>query len=171
MGKNVLNLDEVRIEERPVFFQPRGEAVQRFASRSGAVGARVGAKQLGYNITVVPPGMRAFPKHNHHANEEMFFILDGSGELRMGGDITPLRSGDFIACPAGGPELAHQIVNTGATDLRYLAVSTMIYPEVVEYPDSGKLAAMSRQPQADGSLRVLRHVSRETLGLDYWEGE
>ena len=171
MNKHVLNLDQVQIEERAPFFQPQGEAAQRFASRSGAVGTRIGARLLGYNITVVPPGMRAFPLHNHHANEEMFFILSGSGELRMGGETSPLRAGDFIACPPGGPEVAHQIVNTGSGELRYLAVSTMHVPEVVEYPDSGKIALVSRQSRPDGTQRVLRHVSRESAGLDYWDGE
>jgi uncharacterized cupin superfamily protein len=171
MSRHVLNLDQVQIEERPVFFQPRGPAAERFASRSGAIGARIGARLLGYNITVVPPGMRAFPKHNHHANEEMFFILSGSGELRMGGEASPLRAGDFIACPPGGQDLSHQIINTGTEELRYLAVSTMIYPEAVEYPDSGKVAVMSRQPQPDGTLRVMRHVTREAQAVDYWDGE
>lgn len=171
MARHVLNLDEVQIEERAAFFQPSGEAAQRFASKSGAIGARIGAKLLGYNITVVPPGKRAFPKHAHHANEEMFFILSGSGELRHGDETSPLRAGDFIACPPGGPEVAHQILNTGTEELRYLAVSTMIYPEAVEYPDSGKVGVMSRQTRSDGTLRVLRHITREGDAVDYWDGE
>mgnify|MGYP003548000584 FL=1 len=55
--------------------------------------------------------------------------------------------------------------------MRYLAVSTMIVPETVEYPDSKKIAAFSRQLQPDGSLRVLRQISREGQGVDYWDGE
>src|SRR6187551_3707032 len=153
----VINLDEVSIEERAPFFQPTGTATERFGSRSGAVGARIGARMLGYNITAVAPGKRAFPLHNHHANEEMFFILQGSGELRVGEERWTIRQGDFIAAPPGGPEGAHQIINTGSDELRYLAVSTMIYPEVVEYPDSRKLGMMSRQTAPDGSPRVTRH--------------
>lgn len=170
-SRPVLNLDEVLIEERPAFLQPPGPVAERFASRVGVVGARIGARLLGYNITVVPPGRRAFPLHNHHANEEMFLILQGHGELRIGGQTHPLRPGDFIACPPGGPEHAHQIVNTGEQEMRYLAVSTLITPETVEYPDSGKIATYSRQPQPDGSLRVVRHVTRTTSAVDYWDGE
>jgi uncharacterized cupin superfamily protein len=120
---------------------------------------------------VVPPGRRAFPLHNHHANEEMFFILEGKGELRVGEERHSIRKGDFIANPPGGPEVAHQIINTGDVELRYLAVSTMNTPEIVEYPDSGKLAMISRQPQTDGPLRLLRHVTREGDAVDYWDGE
>ena len=82
--KPVINLDEVTIDERPAFFQPPASVAGRFGSRSGMVGARIGARLLGYNITVVAPGKRAFPLHNHHANEEMFYILQGTGELRIG---------------------------------------------------------------------------------------
>lgn len=171
LNRPVINLDEVVVEERPPFFAPRGPAVERFACRVGAISSRIGARLLGYNITVVPPGKRAFPFHNHHANEEMFYILQGTGELRVGSERYSLRPGDIIANPPGGPEAAHQIINTGSEEMRYLAVSTMNYPETVEYPDSGKLALISRQQAPDGSLRVVRHVARPGDSVDYWEGE
>jgi uncharacterized cupin superfamily protein len=101
----------------------------------------------------------------------MFYILQGNGELRIGDEHYSIRAGDFIANPSGGPETAHQIINTGSEEMRYLAVSTMIVPETVEYPDSKKVATYSRQAQADGSLRVLRQISREGQSLDYWDGE
>ena len=169
--KPVINLDEVTLEERAAFFQPPGSVADRFGSRSGMVGARIGARLLGYNITAVAPGKRAFPLHSHHANEEMFYILQGTGELRIGDERYSLRAGDFIASPPGGPDTAHQILNTGSEEMRYLAVSTMITPETVEYPDSKKIATYSRLPQPDGSLRVLRQISREGQSVDYWDGE
>jgi uncharacterized cupin superfamily protein len=171
MSKCVLNIGEVQFEDWPPMFQPKGEAATRFASRMAQVGAKIGAQLLGYNITAVPPGKRAFPLHNHHANEEMFFILSGSGELRIADERITLRPGDFIASPPGGPETAHQIINTGSEELRYLAVSTLLTPEIVEYPDSGKFGTILRRKLPDGSVRVLRHVDREGTGLDYWEGE
>jgi uncharacterized cupin superfamily protein len=171
MSKHIVNIDDIAIEDRLPMFQPKGDAVQRFGSKSGSISARVGARMLGYNITAVPPGKRAFPLHNHHANEEMFFILQGEGELRIGSEKHLIRKGDFIASPPGGPELAHQIMNTGSEELRYLAVSTMVMPETVEYPDSGKVATYSRQAQPDGSQRVVRHIGRVEGGVDYWDGE
>jgi uncharacterized cupin superfamily protein len=171
MSKCVVNVDEITLDEAPPMFRPTGDAAQRFASRMAPVGSRIGAQMLGYNITAVPPGKRAFPLHNHHANEEMFFILTGTGELRIGAERHPLRAGDFIASPPGGPETAHQIINTGSEELRYLAVSTQLTPEIVEYPDSGKFGTILRRKLPDGSVRVLRHVDREGTSLDYWEGE
>ncbi len=169
--KPILNIDEVQVGDRPQAFQAHGAALDRFSSRSGMIGGRIGAQKLGYNITAVPPGKRAFPLHNHHANEEMFFILQGSGELRVGDERHTLRVGDFIASPAGGPESAHQIINTGSEELRYLDVSTLIVPETVEYPDSGKIALMSWQTAPDGTVRMVRHVSRADASVDYWDGE
>ena len=49
----------------------------------------------------------------------MFFVLHGSGEVRIGEARYPIRAGDIIACPAGGKETAHQIINTGNEELRY----------------------------------------------------
>ncbi len=145
-----------------------------FAAKIGAIGMKIGAQKLGYNVTVVPPGKRAFPRHSHRANEEMFFILDGSGELRVGSETHPLRGGDVIACPPGGPETAHQIVNTSDAELRYLSVSTMISPEIAEYPDSGKVGMFHYlPPDANGAPQRMRYVieNQQTDMDDYWKGE
>lgn len=133
---------------------------------------QVGAKKLGYNVTAVPPGKRAFPFHNHQVNEEMFFVLAGSGEVRIGAETFPIRKGDIIACPAGGLDTAHQIVNTGSEELRYLAVSTQQSPEVAEYPDTGRFGVLAElAPDVGGTPRMLMFVGREVHSLNYWEGE
>jgi len=138
----------------------------------GMVAPRIGAQKLGYNITEVPPGKRAFPFHHHHVNEELFFILEGSGEVRIGSDTYPIRTGDFIACPPGGVELAHQIINSGSVPLRYLAVSTKLSPEIAEYPDSGKFGILAEFPaSADGRPQTFRYVNRAGNQVDYWDGE
>lgn len=144
----------------------------KFGARIGLIGPRVGAQKLGYNVTVYPPGKRGFPFHNHRANEEMVFVLEGEGEVRIGAERHPIRAGDFVALPPGGPELAHQIVNTSDADLKVLAVSTKISPELVEYPDSGKFGILADLGTgADGKPRQFRYVGRESGSLDYWEGE
>ena len=168
----ILNIADVELQPRPPAFAASGDAARRFDARMGMVGARIGAKLLGYNITAVPPGKRAFPLHNHMVNEEMFFILEGSGELRLGDATHPIRSGDIIACPPGGPETAHQIINTGDTELRYLAVGTNEAPDICEYPDSRKyLVFDDNLRDASGTPRKFRVLGRETESLDYWDGE
>jgi uncharacterized cupin superfamily protein len=171
MTKPIINLADVELLPRPPAFAVTGPAAERYDARMGLVGARIGAQKLGYNITAVPPGKRAFPFHSHRANEEMFFILQGTGELRIGSDTHAIRPGDFIACPPGGSESAHQIINTGSEELRYLAVSTRITPELCEYPDSGKFGVIAEFTNADGRPDAFRYVGREDLAADYWEGE
>ena len=171
----ILNIDELEYRPwghghgRPDETKP-GEAYQ---ARLGDIARRIGAQKLGYNLTVLPPGKRAFPFHNHRVNEEMFFVLEGKGEIRIGAARYAIRQGDVIACPAGGPETAHQIINTAADgDLKYLAVSTRQTPEICDYPDSDKFAVYAElQPAGDGKPQQFRFVSRGGESLDYWEGE
>jgi uncharacterized cupin superfamily protein len=172
MPNPILNIADVELSPRPAAFAPSGTAAERFDARMGFIGPRVGAQKLGYNITAVPPGKRAFPFHNHHANEEMFFVLSGTGEVRIGQQTYPIRSGDVIACPAGGTETAHQIINSGTEELRYLAVSTKLSPEIGEYPDSGKFGVLGELGASpDGKPRGFRFIGREADSLDYWQGE
>ncbi len=97
----------------------------------------------------------------------MFLILDGEGELRFGDARYPLKAHDVIACPVGGPELAHQIINTGTRDLRYLALSTMATVEVCEYPDSGKVSVLVDRRAPHG----LRKIFRAEQTVDYYDRE
>jgi len=162
----ILNIDAVEFRS--------WEHGERFAGKRGDLGRRLGAGKLGYNLTVIPPGKRAYPFHCHRVNEEMFFVLAGQGALRIGGETHAIRPGDVIACPAGGAETAHQIINTaGDAELRLLAVSTNIYPEICEYPDSRKFGIYAEFPKgADGKRENLRFIERNQAGeKEYWEGE
>lgn len=126
-----------------------------FAVRMAQLAAGLGARDLGANLTRVPPGKAAFPFHHHYANEEHFYIVRGTGVLRAGADTWPVKPGDYIVNPAGGPEHAHQLVNTGTEELMYLALSTLRYPEVVGYPDSAKTGVRVAGPGQPGPGRFL----------------
>ena len=160
----ILNLDDVQ-------YRATGQG-EKFAAQVGDVGGKLGATKLGYNICVVPPGKRAWPRHNHTVNEEMFFIIEGKGEVVIGDDRYPIRKGDFIASPPGGAATAHQIVNTSDAELKYLALSTRLIPDLIEYPDSGKFGTANFVPDAAGVPRLKRFIMRaEATEKDYWEGE
>lgn len=146
-----------------------GEA---FVARLAQIGPQIGARALGVMLTVVPPGKRAFPFHAHYANEEMFFILEGAGEYRIGDERHRVRAGDILAAPAGDAATAHQIINTSDAELRYLAFSTKIQPEAVEYPDSEKFLVIAGMDASGhpGSAK-LRFLGRAEASLDYYDGE
>lgn len=172
MPKPILNISEATFEANSPMFAPTGSVAERFEAKTATVGARIGAQLLGYNITAVAPGKRAWPFHNHPAKEEMFFVLQGIGAVRIGETTYAIHAGDFIACPAGGKETAHQIINTGTEELRYLAVSIESSLEMAEYPDSGKFAVKAEFGVApDG--KPLRHifVGRTDQLVNFWDGE
>lgn len=158
--KPLTNLDEIS-----VFDDVEDNGI--YTSKRALFSAAIGARQLGYNLTVVPPGKVQCPFHVHRAEEEMFLILEGEGELRFGDKRYPIRKHDVIACPAGGPEVAHQIINTGKTDLRYLALSTLADVEVCEYPDSGKVGVSAGRRGGKG----LHKLFRAEASVDYYDRE
>ena len=135
------------------------------------IGKPLGARKLGYRIVVLPPGKVAWPAHAHLVNEEMFFIIEGSGQLRLGKEIWPLVAGDVVAVPPG-PDTAHQIVNNSDAELKYLCVSTMEEPDIVMMPDSGKINIMAGSPPGgDKSARTLSACLPLNATVDYWDGE
>jgi uncharacterized cupin superfamily protein len=135
------------------------------------VGSALGSRKLGFNVTVLQPGKRAFPFHAHYANEELFFVLEGKGRIRIGKAVHKIQEGDFISLLPGRGS-AHQIVNDSKAPLRYLAVSTMETPEVAEYPDSGKLGVFAGAPAGRRPMKgSIRHFGCLSDGVDYWHGE
>ena len=143
----------------------------RFQAKIGSFGRAIGSSGIGCMLHVVPPGKRAFPYHNHHGIHELFVVLEGMGQYRFGEETYPVRAGDVLAAPAGGSEAAHQLINTGDTDLKYLGISTSVATEVVEYPDSGKFAVTSRFDRSNPAAGGVRFVGRKETSIDYWDGE
>jgi uncharacterized cupin superfamily protein len=117
-------------------------------------------------LNVVPPGKRACPYHLHHAQEEMFVILEGSGTLRVADEMLPVKAGDVIVIPPGR-EYPHQLINTSSQPMKYLAIGTTDEPEICEYPDSGKYLA----EVGVATEHPFGAIGRAGSSIDYWDGE
>ena len=139
----------------------------RFGSEDRDLTEHVRARKLDVTLTRLAPGQVSCPYHFHHAEEELFYVLEGTGRLRYGGEERRVGAGDVIGCPTG-PEGAHQLVNDGDAPLIYLAVSTVEPWEICEYPDSDKVLAIAAA--ADGT-RAYRAVFPRSAKVDYWHGE
>lgn len=158
--KTVINIDDVPLVDR-------GNGKQ-FAVKWGRVGRLVGLNGLGCAVHIVPPGKKAFPFHRHHVQDELFFVLSGEGEYRFGEKIIPVRRGDIVAAPAGTQ--AHQLINTGFDDLRYLGISTVCGVDVVDYPDSTKIAVAAGVKNAE--FKTATYVALGRIApADYYDGE
>jgi len=144
-----------------------GTRDERYGSRYAALGALLGLTHLGVSYDIIAPGHRICPFHNHHANDEFYVVLEGRGTYRTAHGEYPVAPGDVIGAPAGGRDTAHQIINTGTTDLRVLVMSSMREPDVCEYPDSDKFAVMTG-PRGE---RGFHHIGRRGDAADYYEGE
>lgn len=159
MPKPFINLDEVEFTD----IEDNGY----FTSRRAQFSAGIGARKLGYNLTVLPPGKAQCPFHSHRGEEEMFMILEGEGELRFGGQRYPIRRHDVIACPTGGADVAHQIINTGNTEMRYLALSNLADIDVCEYPDSDKVVICADEPDTPRLWKMFRAETE----VEYYDRE
>lgn len=69
---------------------------------------------LGY--VVLDPNGGQVPWHNHE-QEEIYFVIEGSGQMCVGDEITELHGGQMVHIPS----LAfHQLTNTGDEPLRMM---------------------------------------------------
>lgn len=165
MTKPVLNVAEA------ASFPNQPEGSTKFGSVMAPMGNAIGAKNLGAMYMQVEPGKRAFPFHCHHGNEEMFVILEGTGTYRFADLEYPIRAGDVCAAPSGGRETAHQIINSGDVTLKYLSISTSNDPDICEYPDSGKYAAIAVGEGREFQNSLLKVIGRKANSLGYFDGE
>jgi uncharacterized cupin superfamily protein len=170
MGKrhaNVVNVEDIAADE-----QGQGG----FGSRRRRLSPDAGGRALGCSHFELLPGQTAFPFHWHSSQEESIFILEGSGQMRVGKDTVDVRAGDYIGLPPG-PDMAHALTNNGSAPLRYLCFSATATPvslDIVAYPDSKKVAyACGVDPVKGfrGGAWLLKIVDDKLPTLGYYDGE
>jgi uncharacterized cupin superfamily protein len=152
---DVVNLDTQEWE--------RTEEREGWRSKDAWIGARLEAELIGGSLYELEPGNKLWPYHTHHANEEWLIVVRGRPTLRTHEGEQELREGDVV-CFRRGKTGFHQVLNGTDSPIRVLMLSTLIAPDIVEYPDSGKVGARSVAGE-----RIL--LSRPGPELDYWEGE
>lgn len=72
---------------------------------------------------LLPPGA-AVGLHYHLETEELYYILEGAGEMIIGAETQAVGSGDCILIPRGE---VHAIRNTGERTMRLLLVCGPAY--------------------------------------------
>jgi uncharacterized cupin superfamily protein len=122
---NVVALDGVETDPFPGSRQVR------------ALGRAAGSEKAGLNHIVLPPGQSGAPPHCHALEEEFFYVLEGSGTLRLGEHPHPLRVGDVVARPPS-TGVPHFLV-AGDSGLTYLVYGTRDPGDSVFYTETGKV--------------------------------
>jgi uncharacterized cupin superfamily protein len=129
-------------------------------------------RQLGGTLSAavweLDPGATQSPYHFHHGGEELLIVLRGTPTLRGPDGERQLAEGEVVHFPRG-PEGAHQLSNGTQEPVRYVIAAALPTPEIVEYPDSGKIASMARTETTAGG--PLFTVNRLADAVDYFDGE
>jgi uncharacterized cupin superfamily protein len=139
------------------------EEREGWRSKAASIGARLNAELIGGGLYELEPANTLWPYHTHHANEEWLLVVRGRPTLRSPEGERELAEGDVV-CFRRGKDGFHQVSNRTDSPVRVLMISTLIMPEIVEYPDSGKLGARSAAGE-----RIM--LARPGPTLDYWDGE
>ncbi len=151
---NIVNVDDVEAVERET------ETIGRQIRDLGRV---AGSSRTGLRFSEIRPGKLGSPPHCHSAEEEIFVVLEGDGQLllweREGGVAEhAVRTGSVVTrLPGTGVAHAFRGGDSGMTLLMY---GTRDPGDLCFYPRSGKVM-----------FRGLGLVTRVGERLDYWEGE
>jgi mannose-6-phosphate isomerase-like protein (cupin superfamily) len=103
---NIQNIDKV-----PAFVTKDGSEIRELlAYRNSAIRNQTLAEAR------LRPGGSTTP-HRHLKTEEIYYILEGTGEMRIDGETKMVGIGDAIGIPPGS---LHQITNTTGGILKFL---------------------------------------------------
>ncbi len=111
-------MDVTNINEVPAFTTKDGSEIRELlAHRNSCIRNQSLAEAR------LKPGQQTAP-HYHPKTEEIYYILTGQGEMRLGQCVRMVGPGDAIAIPPGE---VHTILNTGETELKFLCCCAPAY--------------------------------------------
>lgn len=89
---------------------------------------RTGSLNLGARLWRMPP-MSANTLHQHIRSEEFYFVLEGTGRMRVGGETltVPKHGGVHVA-----PEILRQVFNDTAEEVLWLIIGGPEEPEFLK---------------------------------------
>jgi uncharacterized cupin superfamily protein len=122
-----------------------------------SIGRTLGAQTTGMRHVRIAPGAHGTPHHCHGAEEELFVVLGGAGQVRLGDDRFDVARGSVVARPPG-TGVAHSFV-AGHDGLELLGWGTHEPNDIAYYPDSSKVYFCG--------VGVIGRLAP----ADYWDGE
>jgi mannose-6-phosphate isomerase-like protein (cupin superfamily) len=104
-------MDIVNIEDTEPFITKDGSQIRELLSHRNS-----GIRKQSLAEARVPAGTTTV-RHHHPNTEEIYFIIEGAGEMTIGDETRLVGAGDAIAIPPGA---SHFISNPGPSELRFL---------------------------------------------------
>src|SRR5919204_222201 len=153
---------------------PRRLEVGHLAVTTRELGSHAGTVSVGVTRWEVDPGKWSTPAHAELIEEEIFYVLGGSGLAWMDGETyeigagdcmvynaaeeeAPVRPGHVLGRPPGtGVAHSFRAADNGMT---YLVYGTREPNDIAYYPDSNKVNFRG--------IKLIGRIER----LDYWDGE
>jgi len=99
-----------------------------------AIGRKLGLERIAINYEVLQPGDRSSWPHAHKEEEEFIFILEGTPQVWIDGNVYDLRSGDCVGL-APGTGYAHTLINNSDKEVKAIVVGEGDVPnDKIFYP-------------------------------------
>jgi uncharacterized cupin superfamily protein len=124
-----------------------------------AIGAplarKLGLTRIGIHHNRLPPGRRTSYPHAESAEEEFVFVIEGTPDVWIDGELYRLSPGDSVGFPAG-TGICHTFLNNTAEDVRLLVIGEASKPENrIRYPMNETHEATRADRWADWPKRAL----------------
>ena len=126
------------------------------------LGEAAGASAVGVQRVEIDPGARIGPVHVHGAEEEIFYVLGGTGLAWIDGAVHEIGAMDTIVYPAGGP--THTLI-AGDDGLDVLCFGENADPPLVHLPRAGVLRRGPFRTLADAVDPLEREAAAGPLEL------
>jgi mannose-6-phosphate isomerase-like protein (cupin superfamily) len=112
------NMIVVNREQAKIINTPHGSEIRPLIDR-----ATSNIELCSLAEEILPPGA-AVIRHHHLQTEEIYYILNGEGEMTVGEETRNVRTGDAVFIPQAK---THTLKNTGAEPIRLLLVCGPAY--------------------------------------------
>lgn len=114
--------------QRPDFIVHYTDLLKPFTREPGGMqgagarfGQRFGLERIGINLEVLPPGNRSSHPHAEKLEEEFVYVLSGTPDVWIDGELHALGPGDGVGFRAG-TGIAHSFLNNSDADVHLLIV-------------------------------------------------
>jgi uncharacterized cupin superfamily protein len=117
--------------------------------------AALGLTKLGIHHELLPPGRRTSFPHAESAEEEFIYVIEGTPDVWIDGELLRLAPGDGVGFPAG-TGIAHSFLNNTDEPVRLLVVGEANKDENrIVYPVNPELRALRTDWWDDAPARPL----------------